>query len=616
MSDLVNLSINGNNVAARKGTLLVEAARQAGIDVPVFCYHPKLKPVGACRMCVVEIEKMPRLQTACTTPVAEGMVVRTASQLAVEGQQAVLEMLLANHPLDCPVCDKGGECPLQDNTFRYGGSASRMTEQKRAKAKAHALSDRIVLDRERCILCYRCTRFQEEIAGDGALVALERGGDSEIGTLDGESFESPFSGNTIELCPVGALTSRFYRFRSRPWDLEHVGSVCSGCSVGCNVTLDSRDGALLRVLARENSSIDDGWLCDRGRFATLPPVTARAHAGPDAKQKRALSPLLRRDGHLQRVPLAAAVQRAAELLRAPRAAVLLSSTLSNEALTLANDLPRALPGLTVGFAEPVSSPWPVTGRISNLAACQNVVDVGCDPWHSLPILALWLRKATVRGGTLVALGPTNGLFRDSKHWLRAADPAALLAATLDLVAALAGKTASPAATAAARDLRASGPAAVLLGSRYAGEPRLVRACQDLAAALQVDAATGFAGAPMPGANARGAAELCQGFARSDALAARPQVLATFGGSAPVLPPGARAIVATTGPVPDDASVEVVLPIAHPYETDGHYTNLEGVPQPLRRGGSAGTEVTMDHALLRQLLAALAAAPAVPTEARR
>src|SRR4051812_19169354 len=174
-SDTVTLTINGTKVTTKKGTLLVEAARQAGIEIPVFCYHPKLKPVGACRMCLVEIEKMPRLQTACTSPVAEGMVVTTKSDQVVEAQKGVIELLLANHPLDCPICDKGGECPLQDNTFNFGLGVSRFTEEKRHVEKALPLSDRIVLDRERCIMCYRCVRFHQEIPGDESLAAIDRG---------------------------------------------------------------------------------------------------------------------------------------------------------------------------------------------------------------------------------------------------------------------------------------------------------------------------------------------------------------------------------------------------------------------------------------------------------
>jgi len=203
LSDLVTLTINGREVQVPKGTLVVEAAKQVGIEIPVFCYHPKLKPVGACRMCLVEIEKMPRLQTACTSPVAEGMVVTTTSDQVIQAQTGVIELLLANHPLDCPICDKGGECPLQDNTFNFGVGVSRFTEDKRQAEKAFPLSDRILLDRERCIMCYRCVRFHQEIPGDESLAAINRGGRTVIGTLEGESYDSPFSGNTIISVPWG-----------------------------------------------------------------------------------------------------------------------------------------------------------------------------------------------------------------------------------------------------------------------------------------------------------------------------------------------------------------------------------------------------------------------------
>src|SRR5881392_3952359 len=181
--DLVTLTINGREATIPKGTLLIEAAKQVGIEIPIFCYHPKLKPVGACRMCLVEIEKMPRLQTACTSPVGEGMIVHTTSTNAIGAQNAVLELMLANHPLDCPICDKGGECPLQDNTFKFGLGVSRFVEEKRKKDKAFPLGPRIVLDRERCIMCYRCVRFHQEIPGDEALAAVQRGPESEIATL-------------------------------------------------------------------------------------------------------------------------------------------------------------------------------------------------------------------------------------------------------------------------------------------------------------------------------------------------------------------------------------------------------------------------------------------------
>ena len=231
----VTLSINGREITVPKGLSLVEAAAEAGIEVPVFCYEPRVGPaVGACRMCLVEIEGMPKLQTACTTPAGDGMVVHSASDRAREGQDAVLEFLLINHPLDCPVCDKGGECPLQDLTFRYGPSVTRMTVPKRTHDKPVPISPLIKLDRERCILCYRCTRFSENVSEDLQLVTENRGAHSVITTFEERPYDGEFSGNVTELCPVGALTSTTYRFRGRPWETQQVPTVCGHCAVGCN----------------------------------------------------------------------------------------------------------------------------------------------------------------------------------------------------------------------------------------------------------------------------------------------------------------------------------------------------------------------------------------------
>ena len=263
---LVSLTIDGKVARVPRGTLLVQAAKSVGIEVPVFCYHDKMKPVGACRMCLVEIEKMPKLQTACTTPVAEGMIVHTNSPKVITAQRSVIEFLLTNHPLDCPVCDKGGECPLQDTTFRWGPGASRFEDAKRHFVKPIDLSPEIKLDRERCIMCLRCVRFEREIAGGESLVVVSRGSTSEIGVAPGRVFDSPFSGNTIEICPVGALTSTQFRFRARIWDLKQVPSVCDQCAVGCNLKLQVRDERVLRLWSREHPDVDDSWLCDRGRF--------------------------------------------------------------------------------------------------------------------------------------------------------------------------------------------------------------------------------------------------------------------------------------------------------------------------------------------------------------
>ena len=243
MSELVSVTVDDRRVGVPQGTGLVEAALAAGIEIPVFCYEPRLgPPVGACRMCLVEIEGMPKLQAGCTLTATDGMVIRTSatSAKAAEGQEATLEFILVNHPLDCPVCDKGGECPLQDLTFRHGPGNTRMSFAKLTVDKPIPVSPLIALDRERCILCYRCTRFSEDVSEDGLLIARNRGAQTEIATFEDEPYRSPFSGNVVELCPVGALTSTLYRFDARPWDIQNVPTVCTGCAVGCNTSATIR----------------------------------------------------------------------------------------------------------------------------------------------------------------------------------------------------------------------------------------------------------------------------------------------------------------------------------------------------------------------------------------
>src|ERR1700722_8341302 len=268
--ELVTLTVDGREVSVPKGTGLVEAALAAGIEIPVFCYEPRLgPPVGACRMCLVEVQGMPKLQAGCTLTAPDGMVVCTArsSEQAAEGENATLEFILVNHPLDCPVCDKGGECPLQDLTFRYGPGNTTMTLPKRSFEKPIPISPTMPLDRERCILCYRCTRFSESVAEDGQLVAVERGAASMIATFGDEPYRAPFSGNVIELCPVGALPSTQYRFEGRPWEIQNAPTVCGLCPVGCNISATTREGKVKRIISRNHPEVDEGWLCDKGRFA-------------------------------------------------------------------------------------------------------------------------------------------------------------------------------------------------------------------------------------------------------------------------------------------------------------------------------------------------------------
>src|ERR671937_2692588 len=269
--ELVTVTMDERSVQVPKGTGIVETAAAAGIEIPVFCYEPRLGPaIGACRMCLVEVEGMPpKPQAAGTLTAQDGMVVKTAltSELAAEAQHSTLEFILVNHPLDCPVCDKGGECPLQDLTFRYGPGATRMFFPKRTFEKPIPVSPTIALDRERCILCYRCTRFSETVSEDLQLVTLNRGAQSVISTFEGEPYVGAFSGNVIELCPVGALTSTQYRFEGRPWEIRNVPTVCGLCPVGCNIDVTTREGKVKRVIARNHPEVDQGWLCDKGRFA-------------------------------------------------------------------------------------------------------------------------------------------------------------------------------------------------------------------------------------------------------------------------------------------------------------------------------------------------------------
>jgi NADH-quinone oxidoreductase subunit G len=270
-TELVRVQIDEREVHVPKGTGLVETALAAGVEIPVFCYEPRLgEPVGACRMCLVEVEGMPpKPQAACTLTAQDGMVVKTArtSQMAADAQNATLEFILVNHPLDCPVCDKGGECPLQDLTFRYGPGNTRMTFEKHTFEKPIPISPTISLDRERCILCYRCTRFSESVSEDGQLVAASRGAMSVITTFEDLPYSGAFTGNVTELCPVGALLPTQYRFEGRPWEIVDVPTVCGMCPVGCNINATVREGKVKRVLSRNHPEIDEGWICDKGRFA-------------------------------------------------------------------------------------------------------------------------------------------------------------------------------------------------------------------------------------------------------------------------------------------------------------------------------------------------------------
>jgi len=405
MSELVAATIDDRRVEVPKGTGIVEAAQAAGIEIPVFCYEPRLgPPVGACRMCLVEIEGMPKLQAGCTLTVQDGMVIRTAatSAKAAEGQEATLEFILVNHPLDCPVCDKGGECPLQDLTFRYGPGNTRMSFAKLTMDKPIPISPLIALDRERCILCYRCTRFSSDVSEDGLLIARNRGARSEIATFDDEPYRSPFSGNVIELCPVGALTSTLYRFEARPWDVQNVPTVCTACPVGCNTWATVREGKVKRILSRNHPEVDRGWLCDKGRFA-YPHLRA---------EDRITAPLRRGRKGLEELSWAEALDEAELLLERARGGIVTALS-GSETTELAFALARlfragldahsaVLPEATSDALEAFRLP------LSAIADAEIVVVVGDDPVvERAPIVELWIREARRRGAEVVVCSPTG-----------------------------------------------------------------------------------------------------------------------------------------------------------------------------------------------------------------
>ncbi len=266
--DMVTVKLNGKEIQARKGELVIDAAERNGTYIPRFCYHQRMRPVGMCRMCIVEIDtgRGPAIQPSCMIECTDGMVVETESEVTKKAQDGILEFLLINHPLDCPVCDKGGECPLQDQTLSHGPGESRFVEEKRHLEKPINVSKLVLLDRERCILCDRCTRFAKEVAGDPLIHFLDRGYNTQVNTFPNHPFASYFSGNTVQICPVGALTSVDYRFRARPWDLEQVESTCTTCSVGCRVTIDSSRNRVLRYNGVDSDPVNWSWMCDKGRY--------------------------------------------------------------------------------------------------------------------------------------------------------------------------------------------------------------------------------------------------------------------------------------------------------------------------------------------------------------
>jgi len=398
------VTIDGHEVTVPAGTLVIRAAEQVGVYVPRFCDHPYLAPLGACRQCLVEIEGQRKPLTACTTTVTDGMVVKTQfeSPLAAEAQKGVLEFLLINHPLDCPMCDKGGECPLQDQALAYGPGGSRYVEPKRRYEKPVPVSPLVYLDRERCVLCARCTRFANEISDDPFIELFERGALEQVAIFEDEPYESAFSGNVIQICPVGALTSAEFRFKARPFDMTSAPSVCNHCASGCNLTVQTRRGSIVRVLARDNPDVNEVWNCDKGRFG---------HAYV-TRAERLTEPMIRKNGSFVGVSWAEAVRTVAERIDATkrtgeRAAVIAGARLPDEDAYMLSRFARTVLGtndVDTRLRRAGADEDAVLARVANSAPCtyqdletaKLVVVAGLDPHEESPIVFLRLRKAATK----------------------------------------------------------------------------------------------------------------------------------------------------------------------------------------------------------------------------
>ncbi len=430
MAKMISLTIDGRPVTVPEGTLIVNAAKQIGIDIPVFCYHPKMEPVGMCRQCMVEVGRpmfdratgqpvmengQPKIQfgakleTACTTPVSEGMQVLSQSEKAKASQKEILEFLLTSHPLDCPVCDKGGECPLQNLTMAHASPQSRyIYDEKSHAAKHFPLGDLVWLDRERCIQCARCIRFQEEIVGEPVLGFYQRGRATDIFTNSEPGFDSAFSGNTTDICPVGALTTADFRFGARPWELKAAASLCAHCPVGCNITFNTRreamsDGkiAIKRVMPRQNEQVNEIWICDKGRFAY--------HFTENAS--RLEKPLLKTNGELQTVSWEQAIKFTAGRLADSKknTVILAGGRLSNEDLFNLKQLADGLGGQAVlytsmGGGELTTALGVLAGtNFSDLGPGTTLLVVASDLYNEAPVWHLRLTQAAKRGATLIVV---------------------------------------------------------------------------------------------------------------------------------------------------------------------------------------------------------------------
>jgi NADH-quinone oxidoreductase subunit G len=617
MSKMVNLTIDNVKVTVPEGTLVVDAAKKVGIDIPVFCYHPKMEPVGMCRQCLVEIGRpmidrgtgqpvldekgapkmqyMPKLETACTNPVSEGMSVLTSTEKAKAGQKEILELLLTNHPLDCPICDKGGECPLQNLTMAHGSSESRfLFDEKQHQAKHVPLGDLIFLNRERCIQCARCIRFQDKIAGEPVLGFYSRGRATDIVTFSDPGFDSIFSGNTTDICPVGALTTADFRFGARPWEMKNAASVCSQCPVGCNVTFNVRREAktgggyvIKRALPRQNEQVNEIWMCDKGRFASYHYAESSARLG--------LEPAL----------FETAIARAADKLAGAKSdvVILAGGRLANEDLFNLKQLATGLGAQTFLYTSMGGGEYTT---VNGLSAGSNLGDIGkgdtvlvvaSDLYNEAPIWHLRLIAAAKRGATvIVAAAHATKLDEFATFVVRYA-----YGDEVETVKALPRKEKIGETLSSAANL------VVFFGSDgigLNGSSDLAAACAQLVAARAGKGNNGLVGV-WPTPNLQGAWEL--GFRPSNDLASALQgktvyiIAADPAGDDPQLKAalkGAKTVIAQDIlPSSTTELAEIVLPAAAYTEREGSFTSGERRVQrfypavPLRPGTKADFSIT-------------------------
>ncbi|MBS1713915.1 MAG: NADH-quinone oxidoreductase subunit NuoG [Armatimonadetes bacterium] len=629
-NDQVTITVNDVELSVPKGELIVESVKRLGLEIPVFCYHPRMDPVGMCRMCLVEVgfkqadgsvRMMPKPQAGCTLPASEGMVVLTDSEAVHRDRRGVLEFLLVNHPLDCPVCDRGGECPLQNNTLAYGPSTSRFIELKRHLPKAFPLSRYVTLDLERCIQCGRCVRFTEEVSGEHELAFRFRGAEMQPSTFQLTDFESKFSGNVIEICPVGALTSSKYRFRARPWDLETTPSVCTECSNGCNVWFDHRAGKYVRTNGRVNEAVNEEWTCDRGKFGH----------GYYNSPSRLTSPLVRKGDGFVPVSWGEAYEEIAKGFDRPGAecAGLTGPRVSNEALYLFRKVVREQFGSphldhrwTSAVDGDVSTPSMTIAGLERQASILVFGDLAAE----LPIVYLRVRKAAVKRGAKVVV---LSLSPNECDTFSAASLRFPVGAERDAVKALSGDDAAASrlgwdsgTVSAARSALGQGTA-VVASDRALDLPQGLDALRDLRGWA---ATSGGSFDVWPtGANSQGAEFLdvrpAQGGASTfDALqaAAQGRVKAlwlmecdptTFEGGAGALENAEFVVVQGTQECEAMAYASVVLPMAAPAEQDGTWTNCEGRVQNIGRAVSPPGDAKPAWRIFSELLLRLS--PATP-----